>query len=129
MENKNIFLTILKRILLIFTITISVILVCYTCSAIDKVSNYTISLKDSVGFIYETENQDTVLMFNSETEAYLNTKIENYTAIYAIEQKDNLLLLTNTVDEKTTKLAFLSLSEKELFWQNQNIILYRWNEE
>lgn len=129
MENKNIFLTILKRILLIFTITFSVILACYTCSAIDKVSNYTINLKDSVGFIYETENQDTVLMFNSETEAYLNTKIENYTAIYNIEQKDNLLLLTNTVDEKTTKLAFLSLSEKELFWQNQNIILYRWNEE
>lgn len=127
-KRKNGFVTFLKRLLLISVFTIVTVLICYSCSAINKVSNYTINLKNSIGNIYETENQDTVLIINSETEAYLNTKVENYSAVYAVEQKENLLLLTRQEEEKTIKIAFLSLSEKELFWQNQSIILYRWEE-
>ena len=128
-RSNNGFLTFLKRLLLISVITIVTVLICYSCSAIDKVSKYTISLKDSIGAIFETENQDTVLMFNSETEAYLNTTVEGFTSVYKIEQKDNVLLLTNEQPEKTTKIVFLSLSKEELFWQTKSIILYRWIDE
>lgn len=127
-KRNNGFLTFLKRLLLIVVFIVVTLLICYSCSAINKVSSYTINLKNSIGNIFETQNQDTVLIINSETEAYLNTKIKDYTSIYTIEQKENLLLLTKEKDKETIKIVFLSLSDDEIFWQNQNLILYKWEE-
>ena len=114
---------------LISVVIIVSVLICYSCSAINKVSGYTINLNDSIGNIYESENQDTVLIINTKEEAYLNTKEEGLTSLYSIEQKENLLLLTANNGEETTKLVFISLSENEMFWQTKNLILYRWEDE
>lgn len=132
MENErsnNGFLVFLKRILLISVVVIVSVLICYSCSAINKVSGYTINLNDSIGNIYESENQDAVLIINTKEEAYFSTKEEGLTSIYSIEQKENLLLLTAKKDEETTKLVFISLSETEIFWQSKNSILHRWEDE
>lgn len=132
MENERSnsgFLVFLKRILLISVVVIVSVLICYSCSAINKVSGYTINLNDSIGNIYESENQDTVLIINTKEEAYFNTKEEGLTSLYSIEQKDNLLLLTANKGEETTKLVFVSLSKNEIFWQTKNSILYRWEDE
>ena len=75
---RNGFITFLKRLLLISVFTVVTVLICYSCSAINKVSNYTINLKKSIGYIYETENQDTVLIINSVKSILLFTKNEKY---------------------------------------------------
>lgn len=127
-SSKSGFITFLKRLLLISVIVVASILVCYSCSAIDRVSSYTINLNDCIGYIYESENQDTVLIINSVEQAYFNTTDETLIAVYDIEQKENVLILTYEEKDKTNKLVFLSLSENELFWQQKNIILYRWED-
>lgn len=127
-ENSSKFIIFLKRLLLIASISIIAIVTCYTCSAINKVSNYRINLKNSVGLVYEAHNQTTVLSFKSTEEAIITTDKKNKEGTYAVEQKNNILFLTKGSGDELIKTVFVSLSSKELFWQSENIILYLWEE-
>ncbi len=123
---RNSVATILKRILLFILIGIIATLFCYSCSAFKSVSNHTINLEKSVGSVFEAENQQTVLIFNTSSEALINTNYDNVSGLYNIEQKDNVLLLSKGSEEE--KLIFLSLSNTEILWQNKDIILFKWED-
>lgn len=125
---QNGFITFIKRLLLIMFITVVAVLICYSCSAINSVSNYTINLEKATGSVFEAENQQTVLIINSPTGALINTSYEDLSGLYDLEQKNNVLFLTRGAEENKTELVFVSLSGEELFWQNKNLILYKWEE-
>lgn len=126
--SKNVLLTFLKRVLLLFTLAVTVILLCYACSAINTVSNYRINLKSAIGAVFETENQQTVLVINSLEEAYLNTSDDEVAGVYSLKQTDNMLFMSRGEGEQESKQVFVSITASELFWQNKNEYLYRWEE-
>lgn len=132
MDNQaNSSATFFKRLLLVLILLVSVVLVCYYCSAINTVSRYQINLAAEVGTIFETEDQNTVLVFRSGNQAHLTTDKDEMMGLYSVEQKDNVLLLTmgtESEEEEEIKQVFLSISHEEVFWQNENRLLYRWEE-
>lgn len=128
METSNKWwVTFLLRTLLIATLFVSIVVVCYSCSAINEVSNYNLDLADVVGVVYESKKQDVAVAFKSDTEAYLNSNKENETGTYLIEKKDNVLFINNNEFDK--KFVFIPLSDKKIFWHNRNVILYRWEDD
>ncbi len=130
MENERKFpITFFKRLLLLLFLAVTAILFCYSCSAISAVSNYKIDLKSAIGNVFETDNQQTVLVINSLEEAYLNTSDAEIAGVYSLEQKDNVLFMSKGEGEKKSKQVFVSISANELLWQNKNTFLYRWEEE
>lgn len=122
------FIVFLKRLLLIASVSAAVILTCYTCSAIKKVSSYKINLKESIGLIFESQNQSIVLSFKTAEEAVITTEKKNKEGTYLIEQKSNVLFLTKGDGENKVNTVFVSLSKKELLWQSENVVLYLWEE-
>lgn len=128
MENKSTALTFFKRLLLLATFAVVTILLCYSCSAMGTVSNHRIELKSVIGLVFEAENQQTVLVINSSEEAYINTTVEKVGGVYSLELRDNVLFLEKGEGEDAMRQIFVSTSDKELFWQNRNEFLYRWEE-
>lgn len=128
MENKSTALTFFKRLLLLVTFAAVTVLLCYSCSAMSTVSNYRIDLKSVVGLVFEAENQQTVLVINSSEKAYINTTIEKVGGDYSLELRDNVLFLEKGEGDDAMRQIFVSISDKELFWQNRNEFLYRWEE-
>lgn len=128
MENKSTALTFFKRLLLLVTFAVVTVLLCYSCSAMRTVSNHRIDLKSVIGLVFEAENQQTVLVINSSEEAYINTTVEKAGGTYSLELRDNVLFLEKGEGEDAMRQIFVSTSDKELFWQNRNEFLYRWEE-
>lgn len=122
---KKPLVTFFKRLLVLIIFAVSIMLFCYSCSAINAVSNYKINLKDNIGCVFEAENQQTVLVINSFEEAYINAAEEKIGGIYSLEQRDNVLFLKKGEGEETINQVFVSISAKELFWQTKNQYLYR----
>ena len=110
----------LQRFLVIFIASFVTILVAYSCSAINRVSNYRMDLNDVINKQFENEKQTVVLIFQTDEQAYLATEKEITT--YKVEAKDNLFYLTRENSED--KHILVPLSEYEILWQNKNIYLY-----
>ena len=121
--------TLLKRVVLFLFSGLVTAAICYSCSAINTVSSYSLNINDVIGVVYETENQQSVLIVKSLSEATINTTYEELSGVYTLEQKANILFLTRNVKESEQKMVFVSMSEKEMLWQNKNLILYKWEEE
>ena len=115
----------LQRFLVIFIFAIIGLFVAYSCSAINKVSNYSLNINDVISRQYTNENRTAVLMFQSETEAYLSS--ENDNDVYTVTPKDNLIYL----DKESTKTRhiFIPISNNDIFWQDKNMHLYFYMEE
>lgn len=134
MENEKRPAVFWKRFLALFIIFISTIFLAYSCSSIQAVS-YNMPISDLLGAIYESEDQNIVLLITSQTQAHLTTDDEELAGNWTMEKKDNLLVLIREVeDEETGELItgqetrFLAVSHEDLFWQNENIFLFRWEE-
>lgn len=134
MENEKRPAVFWKRFLALFIIFISAIFLAYSCSSLQAVS-YNLSINDLLGAIYESKDQNIVLIINSQTQAHLTTENEELAGNWTMEKKDNLLVLTREVeDEETGELItaqetrFLAVSYEDLFWQNENMFLFRWEE-
>lgn len=121
---KKPLVTFFKRLLVILIFTVSIVFFCYSCSAISTVSKYKIDLKNYIGYVFEAENQQTVLVINSLEEAYINAAEEEIGGIYVLEQRDNVLFLEKGEGEEAINQVFISISAKELFWQTKNQYLY-----
>lgn len=127
-NNNSNSLTFFKRFLLLAVFSIVTILLCYSCSAMRTVNGYRCDLKSILGLVYETENQQTVLVINSSDKAYINTTIEDVKGDYSLELRDNILFLEKGEGEDAMRQVFISISENKFYWQNKNEFLYRWEE-
>lgn len=108
-----------QRFLVIFILAITTIVIAYSCAAINKVSNYHLTISEVINRQYVSDNQASILVFYSEEEAYLSNESDR--DVYKVEAKNNLFYLTK--ENKDVKHILIPLSKEQIFWQNKNIYL------
>lgn len=110
-----------KKLLAFFLILIIGATIFYSCSAFYKVSSYKPRNEEIIGRIFESNDQQTVLLFHEENVATFSASEEMLNGDYAYELTENVLYIRNDV----RKISFVFLSKEEMLYQDKNVILFR----
>lgn len=114
-------LSIFKRMLLILTVIFIIIVSAFVIHSCSTVSNYSTNIINLVGNTYASNDYKTALIIESEESGIYRLNDEDNKVV--LSTKSNLIIGIN--EEEDLKVVFITVSEKELYLQTKNIMLYK----
>ena len=114
-------LSIFKRIILILTVIFIIIVSTFVMHSCSTISNYSTNIIYLVGNTYASNDYKAALIIESEESGIYRLNDEDSKVV--LSTKSNLIIGIN--EEEDLKVVFVTVSEKELYLQTKNIMLYK----